>query len=69
MKAGLSFWKERASNIGSLTKTEWEDARAMCEELGAYLYWPNSVEEHEAVWFPVPSGEDGINIGRVSTWL
>ena len=40
---------------------EWEDARAMCEELGAYLYWPNSVEEHEAVWLSLPSGEDGIN--------
>ena len=40
---------------------EWEDARAMCEELGAYLYWPNSIEEHLDVWASVPSGDDGIH--------
>ena len=40
---------------------EWEEARAMCEALGAYLYWPNSLEEHEAVWESVPKGNDDIH--------
>ena len=40
---------------------EWEDARMMCEELGAYLYWPNSMEEHQAVWESVPRGNDDIH--------
>ena len=37
---------------------EWEDARAMCEELGAYLYWPNSLEEHLDVWNSVSQGSN-----------
>ena len=40
---------------------EWEDARMMCEELGAYLYWPNSMEEHQAVWESVLRGNDDIH--------
>ena len=39
---------------------EWEDARMMCEELGAYLYWPNSMEEHQAVWESVVRGDDNV---------
>ena len=37
---------------------EWEDARAMCEELGAYLYWPNSLEEHLDIWNSVSQGSN-----------
>ena len=37
---------------------EWEPARAMCESLGAYLYWPNDAEEHQAVWETLPHGVD-----------
>ena len=40
---------------------EWEQARAMCESLGAYLYWPNDAEEHQAVWETVPHGDDGMH--------
>ena len=40
---------------------EWEDARAMCAEFGAYLYWPNSLEEHLDVWASVPNGNDGVH--------
>ena len=39
---------------------EWEDARAMCEELGAYLYWPNDDNEHQAIWDLLPHGDDGV---------
>ena len=39
---------------------EWEDARAMCEELGAYLYWPNDDSEHQAIWDLLPHGDDGV---------
>ena len=40
---------------------EWEPARVMCESLGAYLYWPNDAEEHQAVWETVPHGLDDIH--------
>ena len=40
---------------------EWEPARAMCESLGAYLYWPNDADEHDALWQTVPHGNDGIH--------
>ena len=34
----------------------------MCESLGAYLYWPNSLEEHIDVWNSVTQGSnDGIH--------